>query len=202
MRQIGGTVNIRQIALLPAMVLGAALGGAALVGVVANADPSNQPFTPNDFNNWPLSQLGPDYNYDLTGSKDLGSIPGIYTAAETTTNWQIFDTDGNTTGSFDSTLTHYQLGPPFPFGYVVDSNVVSDSDGTGLPDGTTWDSSGLYMAGFALFGSQSVTLPDDMTADFFTFFGLANEVVTSDAGITDYMYFFGPDPILLFDIPA
>lgn len=199
-------MSIRRIALLPGIVLGAALGGVALVGAVANADPSNQPFSPNDFSHWPSSQLGSDYDYDFTDSKDLGSIPGInYTAYQTTTNWQIFDSDGNTTGSFDSILTHYQLGPPFPlvpFAYVVDSNVVSDSAGTGLPAGTTWDASGLQLAGFTLFGSQSVSLPDDMTADFFTFFGLANEVVTSDAGITDYLYVFGPDPILLFDIPA
>lgn len=203
-------MNIRQIALLPAMFLGAVLGGAALAGAVANADPSNPPFTPNDLFSWPMpvgAQYGTDYTTTITDSVVFPSIPYIYSGSQSTTNWQTFDSDGNVTGAFDDTGIRQQYGqfPPFPFAYVTNSNVVSDSEGTGLPDGTTWDSTSFRLAAFAsfeLFGTQSISVPDGMTVDWVNFFGFANEVVTTTDGITDYLYLFGPDPILLFDIPT
>lgn len=202
-------MNIRQIALLPTIFLGAALGGAALAGAVANAEPSNPPFTPNELSSWPMpvgAQYGTDYDTTWT-SETLPSIPYIYSGSQTTTNYQLFGSDGDVTGAFDVTGTRYQYGifPPFPFAYVTNSNVVSDSEGTGLPDGTTWDSTSFRVAAFAsveLFGTQSISVPDGMTVDWVNFFGVANEVVTTSDGITDYLYVFGPDPILLFDIPT
>ena len=204
-------MNIRQIALLPAMVVGAAMGAAALAGAVANADPSNAPVSPNDLSSWPMAQYGSVYGTDYTlstvDSKSFPSIPFIYSGSQTTLNWQILDPDGSTAGSFDDTGIRQQYGQ-FLFAYVTNSDVVSNSEGTALPDGTSWDSTsfGLVISpvgpSVELFGTQSLSLTDGTTVDFFSFFGMANEVVTSDAGITDYMYFFGDDPILLFDIPA
>lgn len=112
----------------------------------------------------------------------------------------------NLLGTFDTTTTHQQFGQLL-MTYQTTSNIVSDSTGTGLPDGTTWDSGGLNLQagfplyGFELFNFQSLDVPDGMNVDFFQFLGIGNEVVTSGAGTSDFRYLWG-DFIPLFDIPT
>jgi hypothetical protein len=203
-------MNIRRTA-LSALVLGAAVGAAlgvgGVTGAVAHADESNVPFTLDDFNAWPVSVLG-YFSQDSTDYETFPSIPLLYNGFEQTYHWQLFDTEShdNLLGAFDSTTTHQEFGG-FPFSYQTLSNVVTDSSGTGLPDGTTWDYDSFSLTslfpvyGAEIFSSQSVSVPDGMTVDFFQFLGVGNEVVTSTEGTTDFLYLFG-DFVPIFDMPA